>query len=335
METVKYTVVIPVYRNEESIAQLLENLDWLSSQLNGCLEVVFVVDGSPDASYALLRERLPFINFAARVVLLSRNFGSFSAIAAGMDLARGEYLAVIAADLQEPRDLPLRFFQRLLAGDCDVVVGQRMERNDPAASRLLSAVYWGLYRKFVQPEIPPGGIDVFACNRSVRDRLVEFNESNTSLVGLLIWVGFRRAVVGYTRLPRPHGRSGWGFRRKVRYLKDSVFAFSDLPIRLLGVLGIVGIALAIVLSLIIVVARATQTIDVPGYSAVMVTILFFGALHSLSLSVLGEYLWRCFENTKRRPRYIVFDSFVNRERQEAIPVRDGIDSEAENLPLER
>jgi polyisoprenyl-phosphate glycosyltransferase len=308
MESITFSVVIPVYRNEETIPQLLTNLELLARRLPGTLEVVFVIDGSPDRSLERLRERLGQACFDSQVLLLSRNFGAFSAIAAGLQRARGQYLAVIAADLQEPADLPLRFFQTLLMGNCDVVVGQRLGRCDPLLSRMASAIYWRLYRRYVQPEVPAGGVDVFACNRAVRNTLVRLNESNTSLVGLLIWLGFRREIIGYQRLPRPHGKSGWGWQKKLRYLKDSIFAFSDLPIRLLGIIGAVGMLLSLVLSLVIVICRTTGKINLPGYSGVMVTILFFGALQSLSLSVIGEYLWRCFENTKRRPRYIVFQS---------------------------
>lgn len=315
MESVTFSVVIPVYRNEGSVPQLLANLDEVARQLPGRMEVIFVVDGSPDRSFDSLRERLPAASFDSRVVLLSRNFGSFPAITAGLAVARGDYMAVIAADLQEPPELPVQFFQRLLRGDCDVVLGQRQGRGDPLSSRILSAIFWGTYRRFVQPEVPPGGIDVFACNRVVRDTLIELEESNTSLVGLLIWVGFRREVVTYRRLPRIHGKSSWGFKRKMRYLKDSIFAFSDLPLRLMGIVGAVGIVLSLVLALVIVVGKLTRQIEVPGYAAIMVTVVFFGGLHSLSLSLLGEYLWRCFENTKRRPRYIVYQTCAFEARE--------------------
>jgi len=305
---VKFSIVIPVYKNEDSLQELVEMLNGLVDALPGSMEVVFVVDGSPDGSFALLRDLLPDQEFASQLLLLSRNFGSFPAITAGLEAATGDYLAVMAADLQEPLDLPRRFFDELLRGECDIVLGQRIVRDDPFVSRSLSRLFWWCYKKFVQSELPTGGVDVFACNASVKNRLIALPESNTSLVGLLLWVGFRRKVIGYARMARPHGKSAWTSSRRIRYLKDSAFAFSDLPIRLLGLSGLLGIFFALTFSIIVVVAKVTDAIAVPGYAAAAILIMFFGGLNSLGISLVGEYLWRAFENSKGRPRFIVFES---------------------------
>lgn len=307
MEHATYSVVIPVFKNEDSVPELLAGLNRLAPQLDGPLEVVFVSDGSPDRSFELLRRSLPAARFASQLLLLSRNFGSFSAISAGMEAATGDYTMVIAADLQEPLDLPLEFFRELRKEDCDLVLGQRLKRGDPWLERLMANCFWFAYRKFVQSDMPPGGIDVFGCNRSVRQVLVKLSESNTTLVGLLLWMGFRRRIVGYHRQPRPYGRSAWSFERKSRYLKDSLFAFSDLPLRILGGIGVAGLLLALVLGVVVAAAKLTGRISVPGYAAEMTLLMFFGGLNSLGLSLLGEYLWRTFENTKQRPRFIVFE----------------------------
>jgi glycosyltransferase involved in cell wall biosynthesis len=303
--TAKYSVVIPVYRNEESLEQLVGQLNTLATNIVG-LEAVFVVDGSPDRSFSKLREILPQAKFQSQLVLLSRNFGAFSAVEAGLHACTGAYISVIAADLQEPPQLPQQFFNELEQGTCDVVLGQRVARDDPFFSRLASTIFWGLYRRLVQKDLPRGGIDVFGCNRQVRDILIKFTESNTSMVGLLLWIGFRRKLIGYERLRRQHGRSAWSFSRKVRYLKDSVFAFSDLPIRLLGWIGIIGLTASLGMGIMVIVVRLVGRIDVPGYAATAILILFFGGLNAAGLSLLGEYIWRNFENSKSRPRYIVF-----------------------------
>ena len=302
MDRLRYSVVIPVYRNEASLPQLVGNLDALAGQLPS-LEVVFVVDGSPDNSFLKLRQLLPSTRFESN--LLSRNVGSFAAVTAGMSMARGEYIAVIAADLQEPPELPARFFGQLEAGDVDVVIGQRLTRDDPLLSKLAATLFWGLYRRLVQKDLPPGGIDVFGCNRQVRDLLVSFPEANTSLVGLLLWVGFRRSTIGYQRLVRQHGRSAWSLQRKLRYLKDSIFAFSDLPIRILGWIGTLGIVASVGMASLLVVLKLAGGSPVPGYAATVIVILFFGGLNTFGLSLIGEYIWRNFENSKQRPRYII------------------------------
>ncbi len=300
-----YSLVIPVYKNEGSLPELLHHLKEMDRQLGGRLEVVFVVDGSPDRSAEWLREALPGVGFRAKLVLHSRNFGAFAAIRTGLGEARGPFFAVMAADLQEPPELVLTFFRTLESEPVDVVLGTRESRDDPLASRLASQSFWWLYRTFVQREMPPGGVDVFGCNEVFRERLLALDESNSTLVGLLFWLGFRRKLVPYARRERRHGRSAWTFGRKLSYLLDSVFAFSDLPVRVLVFLGLLGLAFSAVFSAVVLVARVSGGIPIPGYAATVLVITFFAALNSFGLGIIGSYVWRAFENTKRRPHSIV------------------------------
>ena len=300
-----YSLVIPVYMNAEGIDALFEALESLRQKLPQPLEVVFVVDGSPDDSFERLQNRLPEASFAHQLLLLSRNFGSFSAIRAGLEAATGEQIAVMAADLQEPIDVVLEFERVLSEGNCDVVIGKRTSRVDPLLGRLASEAYWWLYRRFVLPEIPRGGADIFACTARVRDQLLALQESNSSLLGLLYWVGFRRQHVPYHRVERRHGRSAWTLGRKFRYLLDSMFSFTDLPIRILTVLGILGLVVSVTFSFIVLFLRVSSAIPVPGYAATVLMVTFFGALNCFGLGVIGGYVWRAYENTKGRPNYIV------------------------------
>jgi len=301
----KYSLVIPVYKNEPNVPSLIEALDELSAKLDHQLEVVFVVDGSPDASFERLHELLPARPFVSQLCLLSRNFGSFAAIAAGLREATGDYFAVMAADLQEPPELILEFFHSLEREPVDVTLGVRSNRNDPVLQSLSSRLYWAMYRRFVQRDMPEGGIDIFGCNRAFRDRLIALPESNSSLVGLVLWLGFRRKLVPYERRRREIGRSAWTFRKKLRYLSDSVFAFSDLPIRLLIFVGMLGMSVAAILTLIVLIAKLSGSIEVPGYTATVLSLLFFGGLNSFGLGIIGSYVWRSFENTKQRPTSVI------------------------------
>ena len=302
---VKYSLVVPVYCNEASIPELIAAVGRLDQALDHALEAVFVVDGSPDRSYERLDAALPASGLTAQLIALSRNFGSFSAVREGLAAARGDYMAMMAADLQEPEELILDFFRAMETEPIDVALGVRTGRSDPLAARIMSKTFWWLYRHFVQPEIPPGGIDVFGCNRAFRDHLMRLHESNTSLVGQIVWLGFRRKLVPYRRLPRRHGSSAWSFARKVKYLLDSMFAFSDLPIRALTWVGAAGLAISVALALIVLVAKVTGAIAVPGYAATVLTIIFFAALNSFGLGIIGSYTWRAYENTKARPQAIV------------------------------
>lgn len=299
------SVVVPVYRNAGSIPQLLESLRGIAAQVDGGMEAVFVVDGSPDDSHARLRAALPAAGFPACLVDLTRNFGAFSAIRVGMERARGRVVAVIAADLQEPPTLVLQFHEALRDGRADLAFGVREGRDDPLPGRCLSAAFWWLYRRLVMPDIPRGGVDVFAVTADFRDRLVALRESNTNLLAQLFWMGGRRVFVPYMRLRRAHGRSAWTLRKKFTYFLDSVFAFSDLPVRILFATGAVSLLVAALLALVVVVARVSGWVTVPGYAATVFTILFFGAINTLGLGVVGSYAWRAFENTKARPLALV------------------------------
>jgi len=300
-----YSLVIPVYNNADTLPRLLPACEGLWEQLARDLEVVFVVDGGPDASYRLLKEQLPNVRFASRLALLSRNFGSFSAIREGLRAANGRYFAVMAADLQEPPELVLSFFRALSEEPVDLVLGTRTSRADPLLSRLLSSLFWWVYRTVIEPQMPRGGVDVFGCNREFRDRLLALPESNSSLVGLLFWLGYRRKLISYARQPRLTGKSGWTFKKKLKYLFDSLFAFSDLPIRLLAFFGGLGLVASALVSVIVLIAKLLGLVAVPGYAATVLIVAFFSALNSFGLGVIGSYVWRTFENTKGRPLAIV------------------------------
>jgi polyisoprenyl-phosphate glycosyltransferase len=295
------TLVIPVYRNEESLPDLLAAVQGLAARLEGRMETVFVVDGSPDRCYEILRRELPDRPFRSRLVLLSRNFGSFAAVRAGLMHGAGEHFVVMAADLQEPPELVLEMDGVLHGGDFDVVVGVREARKDPLLSRLPSTIFWALYRRYVVRDIPSGGVDVFGCNRAFRDTLLQLEERHSSLVAQIFWLGFRRQTVSYVRRERRHGSSAWTFRKKINYLMDSVFAFTDLPIRLLIRIGALGATAAAFFGLAVTIAKLAGAIAVPGYAMTAILIVFFSALNLMSLGIVGSYAWRAYENTKARP----------------------------------
>jgi polyisoprenyl-phosphate glycosyltransferase len=300
-----YSVITTVYRNAESLPDLVSEFargnELIQRRFGIPVEFIFVVDASPDDSYAVLEELLPRAPFRSQLILHARNFGSFAAIRTGLQAAQGDYYGVVAADLQEPPEILVSFLEVLAAGMHDIVVGVREARSDPAGARLAAEVFWWGYRRFVFREIPPGGADVFACNRKVRDELLKLEEAHSSLLGQIYWLGFRKAEVGYARRARLHGQSSWTLRKKFAYLLDSIFAFTELPIIALTLTGLTGVILAVVLGLVIVVLRLAHPFPIPGYAALMVVVVFFGALNMLGLGLIGAYTWRAYENTKRRP----------------------------------
>ena len=302
---IKYSIVIPVYKNEDSIPRLLAALEAVVAARPSQFEVVFVVDGSPDQSFSLLKQALNGIGFPVQLLAHSRNFGSIAAVRTGLAAANGQYLCSMAADLQEPPELLLAFFKALESDTCDVVIGVRESRDDGFISTLSSRLFWWGYRRFVVPQMPEGGVDVFGCNRQFCDNLLALEESHSSLVSLIFWLGYRRKEFAYKRLKREEGSSSWTFRNKLRYMSDSIFAFTDLPIRVLTGIGVFGILVSMALGIAVLVARLTGNIEVSGYAATMLTILSLGSLNLIGLGLVGNYAWRAYENSKQRPQAVV------------------------------
>lgn len=299
------SLVVPIFRNEKNIPNLIAALEQLNSALKNNLEVVFVIDGSPDRAGELLIAAQESSGFRSVIAFHSRNFGAFVAIRSGLELARGKYIAVMAADLQEPLSLIARFFEILKAGRADIVFGQRTGRSDAFLRDMMSNAFWWLYRCLVIRDVPVGGVDIFGCSSAVRDVLVRFEESNSSLLAQLFWVGFRREFVPYRRSQRQLGESAWNFSRRFRYMMDSVFSFTDLPIMLILWLGILGSLSSIAFGVVVAVARMLGMIDVPGYTAIVLLVIFMGSTSLVVQGIIGAYLWRTFENTKRRPLRII------------------------------
>jgi glycosyltransferase involved in cell wall biosynthesis len=309
----RYSVIVPVYKNVDSIPRLIQALTDMNETLENQLEVVFVVDGSPDESFALLKASLCNMRFSAQLLAHSRNFGSFPAIRTGLMAAKGDYFGVMAADLQEPPELLISFFKSLSNDECDVAIGTRNARKDPLSSRMASSLFWGLYRRLVVHDMPKGGVDIFGCNKAFREQLLQLNESRSSLIALIFWLGFRRKFIEYERQTRLEGKSAWTFKKKLEYMMDSIFAFTDYPIRLLIRMGAMGSLVSLFIGLMVIVARVSGAIEVPGYAATMVVVLMLGTLNLLGLGLVGTYAWRAYENSKQRPLAIVCMKLDNKE----------------------
>jgi polyisoprenyl-phosphate glycosyltransferase len=266
---------------------------------------VFVVDGSPDRCQEILGGTLPTLPLQSQLITLSRNFGSFAAIAAGLKRANGDYFAVLAADLQEPPEMVVEFARILRSDEADVCFGVRAGRSDPWLSELLSNAFWGLYRRLVIKDMPAGGVDIFGCNRVVRDHLLALPEVNTNLIALLFWLGFRRKFVSYQRRPRLEGRSAWTLSKKLKYSFDSIFNFTDLPIQWLLAAGVGSSVLSILLGAIVLWGRLRGTIRTQGYTPIVLMIMLFGGLTAVGLGIVGQYLWLSLQNARRRPNFVI------------------------------
>ena len=179
--------------------------------------------------------------------------------------------------------------------------GVRSARADTALINLSSALYWLLYRFFVMPEIPHGGADVFACNRLLLEALLTLEERNSFSIGQLFWLGFWRIEIRYEREPRTAGKSAWAFRRRLRYVLDSLFAFSDLPITVLLWLRIIVVGISLLVGFVVIVCWLFGFVDVRGYVPIMLAVTFIGSMRLFSQGIVGCYIWQMAGDTRKRP----------------------------------
>jgi len=267
-------------------------------------EIVFVDDGSTDRTAAIVRE-LHERDPRVRAVRLSRNFGSHVAIAAGLDTAGGEVAVVLAADLQDPPEVMREFLARWREG-YEIVWGAREARDDPLLRRVLARAFYGLVRRTALPGIPSTGTGSFCLlDRSVVEAFRQFQERNRLTFGIISWAGFSQAEVPYRRAPREAGRSKWSMAQLVKTAVDTFVSFSYVPLRLISYFGFLVSALSFVFGVYVILDYLANGTGLRGWPSLMSAILFLGGIQLVTLGIVGEYVWRISEESKRRPLYLV------------------------------
>jgi len=297
------SVVVPVYFNAESLPRLADRLRQVAAGADWDVEVLFVDDGSGDASWAKI-EDIARAWPAARGVRLTRNFGSQMAIVAGLAEAKGSAAAVLSADLQEPPELLPEMVAAWRRG-ATAVLAVRRSRPEGLATRAAAGFYYRTLRRLAFSEMPTGGFDCFLIGRPAIDFLVEAREIHTSLPGLLLWGGFPTALVPYDRVAREDGESRWTFGKKLKYFLDAVISFSYAPLRWMSVAGAALALLAFGYAVFLVVYKLLHGQTIQGWTSLMVAVAFFSGVQLLSLGVLGEYLWRTLDAARARKGYLV------------------------------
>jgi dolichol-phosphate mannosyltransferase len=301
----KLSVVVAAYNEEGNLPLLYQRvgaLDWTALGLE--IEFVFVDDHSRDGTPRLLRE-LAAKDPRVKVLRFAKNFGSHKAFTAGLEHCTGDAAVILAADLQDPPETIPQLVEKWRAG-AKTVWAVRAEREGVSFSdKLFARFYYWLMRKFADVQPPREGADFLLVDRCVLNELRASPEKNTSILLLIQWMGFPQDFITYTKAARHSGRSNWTFSRKLKLAIDSLASFSYAPIRfasLMGVLfGVTGFVYAV-----IVAARAIWWgSPVQGWPALMCVVLITAGAQLLILGALGEYLWRNFDETRRRPRFII------------------------------
>jgi glycosyltransferase involved in cell wall biosynthesis len=300
-----FSIVIPVYYNELNLPDTVPVLLRLQDAIPGYeLELVFVDDGSGDRSLDVLlswRDRYPE---NIRVVKLTRNFGSMAAILAGMTVAQGACIGVITADLQDPPELFAEMIRHWEAGT-KVVFAVRQDREEPVLQKWFAGIYYRLLSRYALPGYPHGGFDFLLVDRQVAAEVIRIREKNTNLMSLIYWMGFENVMIPYVRRDRVKGVSRWTFAKKVKLFIDSFVAFSYMPIRFLSAVGILIAAGSFVYGAVIFLAWLMNSIEIKGYTPIMVLLTLTAGIQMTMLGILGEYLWRALDETRRRPPFVI------------------------------
>lgn len=302
----RISVLVPVYYNEGSLKALYDRFLQLEKKLEGQaeLELVFVDDGSRDNSRSILRDLANKDPGRVRLILLSRNFGSTNAILAGLHYTTGDCVAIISADLQDPPEIIEDMYAKWLNGD-QTVMAVREKREDSFLDRLFSNISYSIFRKLAIKDFPKGGFDFVLIDKRIKDIIIDINERNTNLMGLIVWIGFRQSEIFYTRKARVHGSSRWTFWKKFKYFIDSILAFSYAPMRFMSASGLILALLGIAYAALIVILRLINGVAVAGWTTLMVIVLVLFGFQFVFMGIIGEYIWRTLDESRLRPSFII------------------------------
>ncbi len=301
----KLSVVVPVYFNAESLPPLFERLIEIEHQLSSIemeLELIFVDDGSGDTSLAELL-RIKKSRPDTKIIKLTRNFGAVHASKCGFQFVTGDCITILAADLQDPPELVMRMVEKWRAG-AKFTICERVSREDPLISKIFATAFYWLLHKLVIDDYPEGGFDIALMDKSLMPHIV--NSSKNLYTPLLAyWLGYKPEIIHYHRAKREHGKSRWTFKKKFKAFLDVMLGFSVTPIRLISAFGVFIAILSFAYGTSVIVNAFLGNVPVPGFASLAALITFLLGLVIVMLGIIGEYLWRVFDEVNKRPEVVI------------------------------
>lgn len=302
----KITVITPCYFNELNIPvyaeRMTENEKLFPDDVT--FEYVMIDDGSKDNTWAELEKFYAQYPDKVKIIKLVRNFSSTNAVFAGLNYCTGDCNVVISADLQDPPELILKMYEHWVRG-YKLVLANRTNREEPFLQKLISNTTHKMIQKFGLRNLPDGGFDLNLFDREIKDILIKMDDKNSFFPFLLMWLGYDFVSVPYVRRKRELGTSTYTLSKKIKAFVDSFVAFSFFPIRAISISGLILGFLALCYALFIIVGKLLGTVDTSGWSSMMVVILFVSAFQMISLGIIGEYVWRGLEASRKRPNYLI------------------------------
>ncbi len=304
--------VFPVFNEAENLPALYLALESVLTELDFEAELLFVNDGSQDASLLLL-QGLQSQDSRVKIIDLSRNFGHQIAVTAGLDAALGAAVIVMDADLQDPPRVCLELLAKWQEGN-EVVYAQRRTRNDGFFKRLSARFFYRTLRKLSDIDIPADTGDFRLLDRRVVDEIKKFKEHNRFLRGMYSYVGFRQVAVQFDRDARLNGKSGYPFKKMLKLASDGILGFSTYPLKLISRLGVLASLLALGgICYVLFMKLFLPQYVVEGWSFIVIAVLFVGGLNLFMLGILGSYIGRIYAESQNRPLYIVRKSYSRSE----------------------
>ncbi len=306
MRKTKLSLIIPCYNEEESIQPFFEAVKKEFSTVSYEYEMIFINDGSKDKTYNKLKqlytenlqENITVINF-------SRNFGKEAAMYAGLKEAKGEYLSIIDADLQQPPFIVKQMVQMLdEQQDVDCIAAFQAQRIENKAISLLKGTFYKIINSITEIEFKSGASDFRTFRRSVADSLLQMKENFRFSKGLFSWVGFETEYISYIPEERYAGTTKWSLRKLMKYALDGIVSFTVAPLKIASFLGSVLSLISLIYLIVICVQKIVMGISIPGYATLVCLILLLGGVELIILGIIGEYLGRIYLQVKERPIYI-------------------------------
>src|SRR5271165_900983 len=304
LEAVKYSIVIPIYNEEESFPDLFKRLREVMDRMDGAAEVVLVDDGSRDASYQLmLQANLEDPRF--KVIQLSRNFGHQIAITAGMDVASGQAVIVMDADLQDPPEVILQMAARWQEG-YEVVYAVREHRDgETLFKRKTATIFYGIQRRLAEIDQPMEVGDFRLVDRKALDAFLQMRERNRYVRGMFSWIGFSQTSVPYVRASREAGKSKYPLSKMVRLALDGFVGFSTAPLRFALTAGLVMAVGSVLYGIVVIAMKLAGVSYVPGLASLLVAITFLSGVQLIVIGMVGQYVARIYDEARARPLYLV------------------------------
>ena len=297
---------------KKNIQNLYDRLSQVMQNLNVSYELIFVNDGSKDASIGLIKvlskkySEVKYIDF-------SRNFGHQIAVTAGLDKTSGDAVVIIDADLQDPPELIAEMYQKRKEG-FEVIYAKRKNRKGESFLKLLTArVFYRLLAKMTAISIPVDTGDFRMIDKKIVEVLREMPEKSKYLRGQISWVGFNQTFVEYDRQERQAGATGYTYRKMLRFALDGITAFSDVPLKIVTYFGFMVSIIAFFVAIYALLAKFVWENSVPGWTSLMIAILFIGGIQMIAIGIIGEYLSRMNHNIRNRPLYIIRDSNIEED----------------------